>query len=739
MSTSRREFIKIGALGLGSMSLSLAPSLFREGPSAAKTFPLQPGDVVEQAATYCEVCFWKCAGWVHSKNGQPWKIIGNEADLHSRGRLCTRGTSGLGLYKDPDRLKRPLLRVDGNGRQTFKEVDWDEALDFIAKRLAMVKQKYGAESLVTFSHGSGGTHWKTLVKAFGSSCIAAPSFAQCRGPRTAGFYLTYGDTVGSPERTDIENSRCMVLIGSHIGENLHNGQVQEMSKALARGCEMVVVDPRFSTAASKAKHWLPIKPATDMALLLAWMHVILEEELYDRDYVARYTTGLAQLKEAVRTNTPEWAYPITTIKPEVIRETARLMARHAPATLVHPGRHVTWYGDDTQRSRAIAILNALLGSWGRKGGFYVPQKASVRAYPHPAFPKTHSPFCERTREKYPWALSAVATDLRDMTLTPPEPDKQIKAWLVYGTNLIYALPEPKKTIDAIRKLDLMVAVDTMPSEICGWADVVLPECTYLERYDDLRISPGRAPQIAVRTPAFKPAYESKSSAWMVKRLANKMGLSEYFAWKNMEEYLGYRLQGIGSSVEEMKEIGVKTLPQEGSLYFQPGEEVKFNTPSGKIELYSKQLADMGFDPVPRYTPYPEPPEGYFRLLQGRSPFHSFSRTTNSPVFTELMRENELWINSTVAADWGLRHGQYIRLQNDRDVSASFPIRVRITERIRPDCVFMVHGFGRSNKELHQGYGKGIDDNELCTTVNIDPLMGGTSRRSNFVTFITEES
>jgi len=156
--------------------------------------------------------------------------------------------------------------------------------------------------------------------------------------------LTFGEGVGSPERTDIGNSKCLVLIGSHIGENMHNGQVQEFSEMVANGGTVITVDPRFSTAASKSKFWLPIKPATDLALMLAWINVIIEEELYDKNYVEKYTYGFKALKQSVKQNTPEWAYPITSIKPHVIRDTAREMAKVAPATIIHPGRHVTWYG-----------------------------------------------------------------------------------------------------------------------------------------------------------------------------------------------------------------------------------------------------------------------------------------------------------------------------------------------------------------------------------------------------------
>ncbi|NBC17500.1 MAG: molybdopterin-dependent oxidoreductase [Bacteroidetes bacterium] len=737
-SFNRRDFIKIGAAaGIG--TAMVGPSLFRRHPTARTTYPRQQGDLIETSPTYCEICFWKCAGWVHSKNGKPWKVVGHPEDQHSHGRLCTRGTGGIGAYTDPERLKRPLIRVEERGEQVFREVSWDEALDYIAHKLSVIKETHGPESLAMFSHGTGASHWKTLTKAYGSACITAPSFAQCRGPRAAGFYLTYGDVVGSPERTDIANSRCMVLIGSHLGENLHNGQVQEMGTFLANGGEMIVVDPRFSTAAGKAKHWLPIKPSTDLALILAWIHVLIEEELYDRDYVERYTTGFEQLKEAVATNTPEWAYPITTIEPAVIRETARTMARYAPATLVHPGRHVTWYGDDTQRSRAIAILNALLGSWGREGGFYIPQTAQVPEYPHPEYPEPSWKMCEETQKIFPYALSPVASHIRDMTVAPPAPDKQVKAWLVYGSNLILSLPDIEKTIQAIQNLDLLVVIDIMPAEICGWADVVLPEATYLERYDDLRISPGRRPQIALRAPAFEPMYDTKPSGWIVKKLAAKMGLSQYFPWEDDEDYLDWRLRQIGSSLDEMLEIGVKTLPSQGPLYFPPGADVTFNTPSGMIELYSEQLEQYGFDPIPVYRAHQEPPAGYYRLIQGRSPFHTFARTTNNPILTELQDENTLWVHPTTAKDWGLETGQYVHLENQDGKHSTFPIRVQITERIRTDCVYMVHGFGHSQKQMSRSYGKGMDDNELVTNVDVDPIMGGTGRRSNFVTFKLENA
>ena len=380
MNLSRRRFLKIGAGTIAAASaldasVRVIESSVKPSESGIRTVP-----------TFCNLCFWECGALATVRDGKMWKIEGNPLDPLSRGRLCPRGTGGIGAHSDPDRLRSPLLRINERGEDQWKAVTWDEALTFIAQRMQKIEAEYGPESMGAFIHGLGGTFFKHTLRAYGTNNIVAPSFAQCRGPRDTGFTLTYGDDPSSPERTDIENAQCIVLIGSHIGENMHNTQVQEFANAVGRGASIIVADPRFSVAASKAKFYLPVKPGTDLALLLAWMNVIVAEKLYDREYVDRYGFGFEQFVAEIQTYTPEWAFPETGIEPETIRVTAREMARYRPATLIHPGRHSSWYGDDAQRGRAIALLNALMGSWGRKGGLWIPAKMEVPPYPHPAYP-----------------------------------------------------------------------------------------------------------------------------------------------------------------------------------------------------------------------------------------------------------------------------------------------------------------------------------------------------------------
>lgn len=723
---SRRRFIQIALGGAG--GIFLGSSLLPRGRAGASAGQGEPSRMVP---TFCEVCFWKCGARACVEQGRVVKLEGNPLDPVARGRLCPRGNGGMSLVDDPDRIRRPLVRIQARGRDAFRESSWDEALDTIAEKMKAIIGSHGPESIALFGHGSGVSWFRHLFKSFGSPNFASPAAAQCRGAREAAFELTFGEGLGSPEPLDVPNARCLVLIGSHLGENMHNSAVADFAEAVENDAHIIVVDPRFSVAASKARHWLPIKAGTDMALLLAWMHVIIGEGLFDREYVERYTEGFEKLAAHVGGTTPEWAYPITGIAPDLVRETARALGRCRPSTIVHPGRHVSWYGDDTQRVRAIAILNALLGSYGRPGGFYFPEKYGVPKYPYPPYPKSGKGRADGAGTLYPFASAdeGVTTGLRDATLSgKPYP---VKGWFVYGTNLLQSIPDGAATRRALEKLDLVVVIDPMPSETAGWADVVLPECTYLERYDDLAEPFYRVPFVSLRQPAVEPVGESKAGWWIARELGLKLGLQRFFPWADAEEYLAARLKSAGLSFDELKKKGTVTKGHD-RLFLAEGAPHRFPTESGKIQLYGAALEEKGFAPLPVYTPFEEPPAGYFRLLSGRSPLHTFGRTVNSRLLGGLYRENELWLNRQIARGLGVRDGDRVVLKN-QDGLKSGPVKVKVTARVRPDVVYMVHGFGRSARGLTRAFGKGASDNDLMSRYAVDPLMGGTGSNMNFVT------
>ncbi len=732
---TRRQFIKISGATAGTAAVASGLVSHWWGADApGGPDPETDGDKV--IPTFCEICFWKCGVLAHVKDGRVTKLTGNPKHPLSRGRLCPRGLGGTGLLYDPDRLKKPLVRVKKRGEDVFEAVSWDKALDEVAEGMLKLKDKYGPERLALFTHGYGGSWFKHLIKAYGSNNIAAPSYAQCRGPREVGYWLTFGQGVGSPEMVDIENAKCITLIGSHLGENMHNTQVQELADAIGKGAELVVVDPRYSVAASKARYWLPIKPGTDIALLLAWIHVIIKHNRYDAEFLNKYAMGFDQLKEHVKDKTPEWAYAITGLKPELIRDSALFLSSFRPASLIHPGRRTTWYGDDTQRLRAMSIIAALLGSWGRKGGYLIPSAMEIPKFPYTKYAYKPKFVADKPKESmYPLSDETLASGLCDATIPGVTP-YDLKGWMVYGTNLLQSLPNPEKTKKAIQALDFIVSIEVLPVELTGWADVVLPECTYLERCDNIWAPAYKQPFIAVRQQVVEPMYESKPGWWIAKEIAHRIGLSDYFPWKDSMEFSKYRVKAAGLDCHKLQEDGV-LLGKKVPVTIEEGLTLTFDTPSSKIELYSEQLKNLGFDPLPEYRPQQEPPSGMFRLLTGRAPMHTFGRTANNRFLSQCYPENEVWINSDVAgsipefADKPLKTGDRVMLVNQDNVKSG-PVRVRVTQRIRGDSVFLVHGWGHTAKGLKYAFGRGASDSILTSNFKVDPIMGGTGLNCNFV-------
>jgi thiosulfate reductase / polysulfide reductase chain A len=726
---TRRKFLQITAatLGAGATATTLTDSLLGSDAAAAE-------GAVRTVPTYCEMCFWRCGGIASVRGDRLWKFEGNPIDPQSHGRLCPRGTGAVGSHYDPNRLRTPLLRKGERGREQWAAVSWDEALAHVADRMQKIKAEHGAESIAMLNHGVGARFLQHVLKSYGCTNFAGPSFAQCRGPRDVGFTLTFGNGLGSPEPTDIANTDCLVLIGSHLGENMHNSQVQEFARAIERRIPIIVVDPRYSVAASKAKYWLPIKPGTDLALVLSWLNLLVTERSYDREFVERYGHGFDKFVAAIAGYTPEWAARETGLDAGLIRVAAREFASHRPATIVHPGRRVNWNGDDTQRSRAVALLNALLGNWGRNGGLFVQAGLKVPAYPLPPYPESDKPLADNPNgERYPFADEPITTGIRDATLTgSPYP---IKGWFVYSTNLLQALPNRAETLKAIDQLDLMVVVDTLPSDIAGYADVVLPESMFLERHDELLVGWGRRGWISLRQPVVPAPHDQKPGWWIAKQLANRLGIPKSMPFDHIEDYLEARVRKAGYDWDKLKSEGVIVGPQ-APITVEDGLELEFGTPSGKVEFWSDQLKAKGFDPVPKYTP-PEPaPEGFFRLISGRSPVHTFSRTQSNPLLADLMAENEVWVNAATARSIGLKNGQRVKLKN-QDGVVSNSVKVKATQRIRPDAVYLVYGFGQTNPMMAAVHRQGASAAQLTTKYKTDPLMGGTSIHSNFVTFVPE--
>ena len=383
---TRRRFLQGASAAMA--SAAALPVVQQMGPALRRMSARLPWYRQSQKVTYtvCDMCPWRCGVVATSVNGKVVKIDGNPKDPKSRGLLCARGQAGPSFVYDSDRLKQPMIRVGQRGEGKFKNATWKEALDYTAEKMAKVRDQYGPEGMAFLGH-TNGDFWfiDHFPQAFGSPNAAKPSSSMCTSPREEAALITFGRSIGNHEPVDWDAARCLTLIGTHIGEDARNTPMQDLANARARGAKLIVVDPRFSSVAMKADYWLQIKPGTDTALLLAWANVLITENLYDKAYLDTWANGFDELAKHVAGLTPEWAAAITDLPADLIRTTARVMGNARPQSVIVPGRHVIWYGNDTQRMRAVYIINALLGAYGREGGIYFSKTPYLEEYPHPPY------------------------------------------------------------------------------------------------------------------------------------------------------------------------------------------------------------------------------------------------------------------------------------------------------------------------------------------------------------------
>lgn len=729
---TRRSFLKIsGTVGTGA-----AVGLSAAGSKTKAADRMKPGRI-ERIPSVCEQCFWRCGIIANVVDGRLTYIEGNPLHPNNRGRICARGNAGVALLYETDRLKGPKIRTGERGSGKWKEVSWNDALDYTAEKLLAVAKRYGIESNALFSHGASAGFINDMYRYWGSPNNAAPSFAQCRGSRDVGYELTYGEVLGSPERIDLENAKVITLIGSALGENIHTGQIIDFTNGIAKGAKVIAVDPRFSTAASKSQWWLPIKPGTDTALVLAWLNVIIKSGGYDKEFIRNYATGFPELSEHVKKFTPEWAEKITEIPASLIKETAQAMMDAKPAVLIHPGRHVAWYGNDVQRARSMAILSAVLGTWGQRGGYFLrsafPGRYNALNIPDPPKPKRKR--VDGAGYRFPFASIDEGLTQELVKATLAQKPYPIKSWMVFGQNIFNSIPDKRATRKAIDNLDFYAVVDVRPTEPTWYADVVMPEDIYLERYDAVMTVPGwREQYVALRQPVVKRQLNTRPGWWIAMQLGKRLGLSAYYPYDDYEDVIKYQLKDSGVSFEKLKRDGVITFP--AKPYLNPGEKYSFKTNDKKVHLYSKELKELGFDPLPVYQPVNDPPEGYFRLVYGMMPVHSHGKTESNPWLNTLISEPHLWINETIARSMGLKNEQEIILENEEGIKSD-KIKIMTTPGIRSDAVFLPHGFGGNDRGLLNYTKRNISDNNLISKFNVDPISGGTGLRVNFVRVILD--
>jgi thiosulfate reductase / polysulfide reductase chain A len=718
---SRRGFLKFsGAVGAAAAIGGHARVL----QALVKTAEKNPEpEELRKAYSICDMCFNKCGLIARvDKSGVVRKLDPNPKFLKSRGMLCARGNAGISQLYDPDRLKYPLLRKGERGAGQWQRLTWDQALDHAAEQLKRIGEKY-TRCGVLFMAGTDmqSTFVQRFASVFGSFNVISHE-SNCLVSVNRAFLDTFGE-VPSP---DLLHCKYVIMAGANRFEALVTPDSMDLVTAMREGCKLVVLDPRFTKTAALAQEWHPIRPGTDMAFFLAIAHVLIEEKLYDPKFVEERIYGIEQSSAHVKQYSPEWAEKECEIPAADIRRIARELAKAAPAAMVYPGRRSSDYEDSTQVRRSFAIVNALLGNFDRKGGLTFAQSIGLKgvSYDPPWYDDNPKERIETGRSPMMFEDEGSFKHARDAVIEgKPYP---VKGFFTYKTNPMATGANRRKTIEMIRKLDFMLSVDIVMSDTAWMADLVLPAPTSLERQDPMSavqgVSAGAC--IVTRDPVAPALFESRPVFWIVKELARRLELGEFFDF-TMEEYRKKQLKDLPDAMAALEKDGVYYVP--GKLYgVYDGKPLK--TGSKKIELYSQRYKQAGIDPMPVYHKPREVPANRFRLVVGRNAYITQGSSTNNALLCELAPENTLWIHPRPAGKLGLQPGDSVEVASK---AGKGTLKVHITEETRPDTVYMDSGFGVLSKGLSRVYGKGASIVEILEDYN-DTISGNMAMHETIV-------
>jgi len=515
---SRRRFLQ------GSVALSVVGGTALSGTSImAKSEEKTENLLVKKVPTICEMCVNKCAAVAYVKNGIVTKLEPNPYFPKSRNMLCARGAAGIHALYDPDRLKYPLIRAGERGDGKYRRATWDEAYTYIQEKLVKIlDEEEDNRSCIGYCAGEGlAEHtFKTfMADKFGSSNFLNHSTI-CLQTAVSGYTLT----IGGYGQADLENAKYVIMAGANRAEAILTPDTMDMFKRTrGRGMKLVVVDPRYTNTAMHADTYLPIRPGTDLAFVLALTYVAISTKSYNRTYVAKNFVDFDKYEKHILEGgyTPEWAEKITGIKAEEIRKVAHDFMAHAPQSVYYQGRRTTWSSNDFQLRRAMALFTALGGGIDVKGGIVFGKKLPLGDH------AVNAPMYANSQPRIDKNVAAVVgatgswVGWRNMVAEGKTP-YPIRGMFVYKQNPMLSVPNSAKTRQMFEKMDLVVVIDTMPSDTAMLADVILPECTYLEREDPVQSFAGVEPAIILREKAIEPMYETKPVNDIMRELAQKL-------------------------------------------------------------------------------------------------------------------------------------------------------------------------------------------------------------------------
>jgi anaerobic selenocysteine-containing dehydrogenase len=684
--------------------------------------------------TTCKSCHGGCGVLVTVEDGVITHIEGNP-ETPTLGTMCSKGLSSIQHINHPDRLKYPLKRAGRRGEGKWQRISWDEALNTIAGKIKESMQKYGPSS-IAISQGTGrgyNRYTHRLARSIGTANIITPGYI-CHSPRLGlyGLVTGYGRLYCDYHGWGGEFPKTQISWAKQLEISSADGEMAVWyMNSLQHVKNLIMIDPRETALSSRATLWLQIRPGADAALALGMINVIINEGLYDKDFVTNWTYGFDKLRERVQEYTPERVAEITWVPAEDIIRVARLFATDTPGC-IQVGSSLERQANCGQTIRAIICLLGITGNIERPGSmisWIPPDTGQLEDFFNeiPITDEMRKGIVGSDVHKLGAARTAHADTVIKQLLNG---NSVIKVWFSVGGQQIVHLANTNEVIQALANLEFLVHADQFMGPMAEYADIILPAAHWLEIDDIYNMHP------RFMIEAHNKVVDPPGEAWADNKIFNELGkrVAPKYWFENVEKMLDYQLRKANLTWKEFSRKGFLAKMGKDQTYYKYKTDYwrkggGFPTPTGKLELFSTVLESMGYDPLPYFqepgeSPYatPELAQEYPLVLTTgyRQPFYFLSQYRNIPWLRSFQEDPIVQIHPDTAKQYGINDGDWTWIESPRG-------RIRQKARLFPginprvvmataNCVYPeepgpLHGLLISNPNV-------LTSNEHC-----DPMFG----------------
>ena len=673
--------------------------------------------------TICGLCHTGCGMIVNVEDGQIKAVRGDPEHPANKGLLCPKGAASVQLVYSKDRLMSPLQKTKGG----FKKISWNEAIDVATDKITEIRDISGPGGLIRFAGApvsyDGRDSFMQLMASIGSPNFAGVGHL-CHVPRITAMKSVFG----SPPEPDYSNTNLIIFWGTNpMGSTRYGNYAIEgdlgdfrslIKEAKKKSIKVVTIDPVYSETANLSDTWVPIEPGTDLALALSMIHIIINENLYDKKFVENWTTGFSELKEHVGNHTPEWAEDLTGVSASNIRKIAREYALTKPA-IIRDGNGLDMNTNGVQTARALMYLIALTGNYDIPGGNVIFPWARQSFLPD--FRKVKFEEKRIGQDTFPLFPEIPGPFLLETILSQ---DRKF-GMIVTHSNPVLVLANTNRVKRAFEKLAFLIVLDMFPTATAQMAELILPSPSLFESYGYRAFSDRQGGFISVKPKVIDPLGESRHFSEIEYEIAERLGLAEDYPFKNDKEWVNFMLKPTGLTTDDFagKSIVSVTDPITYRKYIKNG----FKTPSKKIEFYSETYAKYGQDPLPVYKE-PLSLRGWKNKKREKYPFKGTTRKQYQYVHTKfrnleylkrLYPEPLIMIHSEDASASQVKNGDMVEIESPHGKAI---MKAKVSD-----------GFKRGLVVLDYGWGNPWDDpqtcvNELSSADVWDPISGGTANR-----------